>query len=108
MSLGHEGVAFETLVDSRMSLPILKRAGLDWNDAREADVMFTGNDPLIGNNQMNGQLFRISKRKDQDIIISDIENEYHRFLQRYYTGCVKLLFYSSYFVQGNEQAQCKD
>ena len=66
-----------------MSLRILKRAGLDWNDAREANVMFTGNDPLIGNKQMNGQLFRISKRKEQETIIPDIERQFHRFLLRY-------------------------
>ena len=108
VSLCHEGLAIEPLVDPRMSLKILKQAGPDWNDPKGADDVFGGNDPLMGNEKLNGQLFRISKKKDQDIIISDIENEYHRFLQRYYTGCVKLLFYSSYFVQGNEQAQCKD
>ena len=82
VSLGHEGVAFETLVDSRMSLPILKRAGLDCNDAGEANVMFTGNNPLVGNKQMNGQLFRISKKKEQDTIIPDIERKFHWFLLR--------------------------
>ena len=83
VSLGHEGLAFETLADSRMSLPILKRAGLDWNDPSEGHVNVTGKDPLSGDEQMNGQLFRISKKKEQDTIIPDIERQFHRFLLRY-------------------------
>ena len=64
-----------------------KRAGLDRNDPVEVQVMFNGNDPLKGNQNMNGQLFRISKRKEQDRFIPDIERQYHCFLLRYYTGC---------------------
>ena len=47
-----------------MSIRILKRAGSDWNDPRGVE-MFPGNDPLMGNEKLNGQLFRISKRKDR-------------------------------------------
>ena len=70
--------------------------------------MFTGNDPLIGNKQMNGQPFRISKRKEEDRIIPVIERQFHQFLLRYFTGYLELIFYSNKFVQDNQQSQCKD
>ena len=83
VSLCHEGIPIKPLVDPRMSLRILKRAGPNWNDPRGVDVMFPGNDPLMGNEKLNGQLFRISKRKEQDRIVPDIEREIRRFLLRY-------------------------
>ena len=81
--LCHEGLPIKPLADSRIYLRMLKRSGLDWNDPRAAGVMFAGNDPLIGNEQRNGQLFRISKRKEQDSIIPNIQRKFHRFLLRY-------------------------
>ena len=83
LSLCHEGLAIEPLADPRMSLRILKRAGTDWNDPRGVDDMFGGNDPLMGNEKLNGQLFRISKRKEQDSINPNIQRKFHRFLLRY-------------------------
>jgi hypothetical protein len=108
ISLCHEGLAKEALADTRIFSRILKRTGLDWNDPIGADVMFAGNDLLMRNEQRNGHLFRISKRKEQDRIIRDIERQFYHFLLRYYTGCEELLFYSSKFLQGNQQAQSKD
>ena len=88
VSLCHEGLAIEPLADSRMSLRILKRAGPDWNDPRGVDVMFPGNDPLMGNEKINGQLFRIAKRKEQDRIIHVIGRQFHPFLLKYDTRCL--------------------
>jgi hypothetical protein len=83
---GH-GHQWAPLLDSRMSFRIPKSIGLDWNDPREGHVNVTGKDPLLGDEQMNGQLFRISERNEQDTIIPDIERQYHRFLLSYYLGC---------------------
>ena len=93
VSLCHEGLAIKPLADPRMSSGILKRAGLDWKDRRGVDVMLTGNDPLMGNEKLNGQLFRISKKKEQDTIIPDIERPFHHFLLRYFMGCLEYIFY---------------
>ena len=78
LSLCHERFAIEPLADSRMSSQILKRAGHNGIDPRGGEVMFTGNAPLMGNKRLNGRLFRISKRKEQDISIPDIERQFHR------------------------------
>ena len=91
---GH-GHQWAPLVDSRKSFRIPKRGGLDWNDPREGKVMFTGNDPLLGHKKMNGQLFRISKRKEQDTIIPDSERQLFHFLLRYYTGFLEIILYSN-------------
>jgi hypothetical protein len=81
-SLCHEGLAIQPMTDSRMSVRILKRAGPDWNDLRGVDGTIHGNDPLIGNEMPNGQLFRIAKRKKQDKINPEIERQFHHFLIR--------------------------
>jgi hypothetical protein len=80
--LCHQGLALEPLADSRMGIRILKRG-----DPREEQVMFTGNDPLMGEEKINGQLFRISKRKEQDRIIHVIGRQFHPFLLKYDTQC---------------------
>ena len=108
ISLCHEGLAIQPMADSRMIVRILKRTGPDWNDLRGVDGRIPGNDQLMGYDKHNGQLFRIAKRKEQDRIIRDIERQFYHFLLGYYTGCVELLFYSSTFLQGNQQDQCKD
>ena len=61
VSLCHKGHGHQwaPLVDSRMGFRIPKQGGLDWNDPREGKVMFTANDPLLGDEKMNGQPFRI-------------------------------------------------
>ena len=104
VSLCHEGLAIKPLEDSNMSLRILKRAGPEWNEPRGVNSLFPGNDPMMGNEKLNGQFLRIAKRKEQDRIIPDIVSNFHHFLLRYYTGCVEFIFYSRNCLQGNGQA----
>ena len=110
VSLCHHGLGHQwaPLVDSRMGFRIPKQGGLDWNDPKEVQVNFAGNDLLLGDEKMNGQLFRISKRKEQDTIIPDMERQFHHFLLRYYTVCLKIILYSNYFLKVYQQSQCKD
>ena len=109
VSLCHEGLAIEPLAGSIMSLRILKRSGLEGNDPRGGEVMFAGKDQLMGKKQKNGQLFRISKRKEQGSIIPDTKRQFHRFLLKYISKMLKTNYiYLTLFLQGNEKAQCKD
>jgi hypothetical protein len=76
MILCHHGLAMEPLADSRKISRILKRGGVEWNGM----MMFTGNDLLIGDEKINGQLFIISKRKEQYRIFPVIARQFHHFL----------------------------